>query len=81
MHRLLALASLILGGKHAFAVSPRRTNLPPSGAQRGTDIEDRLAGQHLANASKFGHIRRVNTLLGLPVPLLVTPLALLGETL
>ena len=36
---------------------------------------------HLANASKFGHIRRVNTLLGLSVPQLVTPLELLGENL
>ncbi len=35
--------------------------------------------QHLANANKFGPIRRVNTLLGLFVPDLVTPLELLGE--
>ena len=35
--------------------------------------------RHLANASKFGHIRRVNTLLGLFVPSLVTPLELLEE--
>ncbi len=34
--------------------------------------------QHLANANKFGHIRRVNTMLGLFVPALVTPLELLG---
>ena len=34
--------------------------------------------QHLANANKFGHIRRVNTMLGLYVPTLVTPLELLG---
>jgi hypothetical protein len=34
--------------------------------------------RHLANANKFGHIRRVNTLLGLYVPVLVTPLELLG---
>jgi predicted nucleic acid-binding protein len=34
--------------------------------------------RHLANANKFGHIRRVNTLLGLYVPALVTPLELLG---
>jgi predicted nucleic acid-binding protein len=34
--------------------------------------------RHLANANKFGHIRRVNTLLGLYVPILVTPLELLG---
>lgn len=33
---------------------------------------------HLANANKFGHIRRVNALLGLFVPELVTPLQLLG---
>lgn len=33
---------------------------------------------HIANANKFGHIRRVNTLLGLFVPALVTPLELLG---
>lgn len=35
--------------------------------------------QHLANANKFGHIRRVNSLLGLYVPVLETPLELLGE--
>ena len=34
--------------------------------------------RHLANANKFGHIRRVNTMLGLFVPSLVTPLELLG---
>jgi predicted nucleic acid-binding protein len=34
--------------------------------------------QHLANANKFGHIRRVNALLGLFIPSLVTPLELLG---
>jgi hypothetical protein len=34
--------------------------------------------EHLANANKFGHIRRVNALLGLFVPALVTPLELLG---
>jgi predicted nucleic acid-binding protein len=34
-------------------------------------------GKHLANANKFAHIRRVNTLLGLFVPSLVTPLELL----
>ena len=33
---------------------------------------------HLANANKFGHIRRVNALLGLPMPWLVTPLELLA---
>jgi hypothetical protein len=35
--------------------------------------------EHLANANKFGHIRRINTLLGLHVPTLVTPLELMGE--
>lgn len=35
--------------------------------------------RHLANANKFDHIRRVNVMLGLFVPLLVTPLELLGE--
>lgn len=34
--------------------------------------------RHLANANKFGHIRRVNTLLGLYIPALVTPLEMLG---
>jgi hypothetical protein len=36
--------------------------------------------KHLANANKFGHIRRVNALLGLFNPSLVTPLELLGGT-
>jgi hypothetical protein len=35
--------------------------------------------RHLANANKFGHIRRVNTLLGLKTPDLVTPPELLGD--
>ena len=35
--------------------------------------------RHLANANKFAHIRRVNGMLGLFVPALVTPLELLGE--
>lgn len=34
--------------------------------------------EHLANANKFGHIRRINTLLGLHVPMLVTLLELMG---
>lgn len=34
--------------------------------------------RHLANANKFGHIRRINTLLGLFIPTIVTPLELLG---
>lgn len=33
---------------------------------------------HVANANKFGHIRRINTMLGLYVPALVTPLEFLG---
>ncbi|MSQ97040.1 MAG: PIN domain-containing protein [Gemmataceae bacterium] len=36
--------------------------------------------RHLANANKFGHIRRVNALLGLFSPALVTPLELLGAS-
>lgn len=35
--------------------------------------------KHLANANRFGHIRRINTLLGLLVPALVTPIELLEE--
>ena len=35
--------------------------------------------RHLANANKFDHIRRVNGMLGLFVPSLVTPLELLEE--
>jgi hypothetical protein len=35
--------------------------------------------KHLANANKFRHIQRVNTLLGLYVPSLVTPLELLSQ--
>ena len=35
--------------------------------------------QHLANANKFGHIRRVNGIIGLCNPALVTPLELLGD--
>ncbi|HEY0550248.1 MAG TPA: type II toxin-antitoxin system VapC family toxin [Verrucomicrobiae bacterium] len=35
--------------------------------------------RHLANANKLGHVRRVNALLGLETPLLVTPLELLGK--
>ena len=37
--------------------------------------------EHLANANKFGHIRRINALLGLHVPALVTPLELMGGDL
>lgn len=35
--------------------------------------------RHLANANKAGHIRRVNALLGLRTPLLITPLELLEK--
>jgi len=35
--------------------------------------------KHLANANKFGHIHRVNALLGLRTPVLVTPLQLLEK--
>jgi len=35
--------------------------------------------EHLANANKFDNIRRVNTMLGLFSPALVTPLEFLGE--
>jgi hypothetical protein len=34
--------------------------------------------KHLANANKFNHIRRINTVLGLFSPILLTPLELLG---
>ena len=34
--------------------------------------------RNLANANKFEHIRRINTMLGLFVPVLATPLELLG---
>jgi len=33
--------------------------------------------EHLANANKFSHIRRINAILGLFVPILTTPLELL----
>ena len=36
--------------------------------------------RHLANANKFGHIRRVNALLGFFVPTMATPLERLGES-
>ncbi len=35
--------------------------------------------RHIANANKFGYIRRVNGILGLGNPALVTPLELLNE--
>jgi hypothetical protein len=35
--------------------------------------------RHIANPNKVPHIRRVNALLGLVTPLLVTPLELLGK--
>ena len=35
--------------------------------------------KNLANANKFGHIRRINGLLGLYTPNIVTPLELLED--
>ena len=35
--------------------------------------------KHLANANKFSHIRRINGILGLFVPTLVTPLEFIGD--
>ena len=35
--------------------------------------------QNIANANKFAHIRRINALLGLHVPELVTPLQLMRQ--
>jgi predicted nucleic acid-binding protein len=35
--------------------------------------------KHLANANKFDHIKRINGLIGLTTPNLVTPLELLGN--
>ena len=35
---------------------------------------------HLANANKFGYIRRINAILGLHTPNLVTPLELMGSS-
>jgi predicted nucleic acid-binding protein len=43
----------------------------------GCDILMTWNCAHLANANKFDHIRRVNTLLGLHVPILTTPLELI----
>jgi hypothetical protein len=34
---------------------------------------------HLANANKFGHIRRLNSMLGLFTPTIATPLELIGD--
>lgn len=52
----------------ALASQARREYLPPWNCQ------------HLANASKFRHIERINTQLGLFVPVLLTPLELFGVT-
>jgi hypothetical protein len=35
--------------------------------------------RHLANANKVAHVRKVNAWMGLPTPLLVTPLELIGR--
>jgi predicted nucleic acid-binding protein len=45
----------------------------------GCDILVTWNCKHLANANKADHIRRVNALLGLETPLLVTPLELLEK--
>lgn len=45
----------------------------------GCDILATWNCTHLANARKFPHIRRVNGILGIGVPSLVTPLELLDE--
>ena len=42
-------------------------------------VETTIFSFYLANASKFQHMRRVNTLLGLAVPALVTPLELMAK--
>ena len=34
--------------------------------------------KNIANANKFAHIKRINTLLGLHIPILTTPLELMG---
>jgi len=36
--------------------------------------------KHIANPNKFGHIRRVNTVLGLYTPILITPLEFMEVT-
>jgi len=45
----------------------------------GVDVLLTWNCRHLANPNKFGHIALVNTELGLPVPLLTTPLNYLSE--
>lgn len=45
----------------------------------GTDYLVTWNCRHLANANKYRHIRRVNALLDLKTPMLVTPLELLQE--
>jgi len=48
-------------------------------ALHGCDMLVAWNCRHLANANKTAHIRRVNALLGLRTPLLVTPLELLEK--
>jgi len=48
-------------------------------SHHGCDILATWNCRHLANANKMAHIRRVNALLGLKTPLIVTPLELLGK--
>ena len=45
----------------------------------GVDVLLTWNCRHLANPNKFGHIEAVNSELGLPVPLLTTPLNYLSE--
>lgn len=35
--------------------------------------------KHIANANKFSHIRRINGILGISVPSLITPLEFIGD--
>lgn len=70
--------------------TPRGMACPPclfryapelGGVPGGVDFLLTCNCKHLANANKAPHIRVANTRLGLAVPLLVTPLQLLGEDL
>lgn len=45
----------------------------------GVDVLLTWNFRHLANPSKFGHIESMNSELGLPAPLLMTPLNYLSE--
>ena len=65
------------GGQRACPHHPSTADLRPAARCRYFLVTWNC--KHLANANKFGHIRRVNGILGLHVPTLVTPLELLGE--